>query len=225
MIVIKIYVKFMTETENQQHLQPEPTQVKRKRGRPKCFDEQEALRKAMLLFWEYGYEATSMQDLLQALNITAPSLYSSFGDKTQLFYRCLDYYLENEACAIDSIFKQAKTAKIAIELYLHENVKKLSQPDKPKGCMLLVATMNCAEQHHQLQQDLLEKRQNVKRMMYQRLSQGIEEGDVGAQSKIEEIADFYCTLAQGLSMQARDGMTEAQLQHVVNHAMRFWETF
>jgi AcrR family transcriptional regulator len=55
--------------------------IKKKRGRPKCFNEQQALEKAMLLFWEHGYEATSISDLTHALEL-APSLYSSFGDKT-----------------------------------------------------------------------------------------------------------------------------------------------
>ncbi|SPL71532.1 TetR/AcrR family transcriptional regulator [Acinetobacter stercoris] len=198
---------------------------KRKRGRPKCFDEKEALNKAMLLFWEYGYEATSMSDLLHTLNITAPSLYSSFGDKLQLFYRCLDYYLENEACAIVSIFQQAKTAKVAIELYLHENVQKLVQDNKPKGCMLLVSTMNCSEQHHQLQQDLLEKRQNVKRLIYERLVQGVHDGDLKQDMKLDEMANFYSTISQGLSMQARDEVAIEDLQQVVNNAMKVWDLF
>ncbi len=76
----------------------------------------------MLLFWEHGYEATSISDLTQALEITAPSLYSTFGDKAGLFYKSIDY-LAHEACPIETIFLEAKTAKIAFELYLYDNVK------------------------------------------------------------------------------------------------------
>ncbi len=224
MIVIKKYVKFMTEQKITAVENVAPI-TKRKRGRPKCFDEQQALQQAMLLFWEYGYEATSMSDLTQTLNLSAPSLYSSFGDKSQLFQRCLEYYLQHEACPIEPIFQSAKTAKIAIELYLYENIKRLVQEHKPTGCMLVVAAMNCSEQNHSLQQDLLSKRQQVKQRIYQRLAQGVQEGDLSAQVNVQEMTDFYSTVIQGLTLQARDGVDKVQLNQVVKHAMQAWCLF
>ncbi len=220
-IVMKINVVNMSDMEKADIV----SAPKRGRGRPKCFDEQEALQKAMLLFWEYGYEATSISDLTQALNITAPSLYSSFGDKEQLFQRCLTHYLEHEACPIISIFQQAKTAKVAIELYLYENVKKLVQANKPKGCMLVVATMNCSEQNHPIQDDLLQKRQVVKQKIKARLEQGVVQGDLTADFCLDQMTDFYSTVIQGMTMQARDGLDVQQLNQVVKHAMRSWALF
>lgn len=225
MIVIKKYVKFMTEQKIAASEDLEQTVTKRKRGRPKCFDEQQALQQAMLLFWEYGYEATSMSDLTQALNLSAPSLYSSFGDKSQLFQRCLEYYLQHEACPIEPIFQSAKTAKIAIELYLYENIKRLVQDHKPTGCMLVVAAMNCSEENQPLQQDLLSKRQQVKQRLYQRLAQGVQEGDLSTQVNVQEMTDFYSTVIQGLTLQARDGVEKEQLNQVVKHAMQAWSLF
>ncbi|MDR7018036.1 TetR/AcrR family transcriptional regulator [Acinetobacter sp. 3657] len=199
--------------------------LKKKRGRPKCFDEQQALETAMLLFWEHGYEATSISDLTQALTITAPSLYSSFGDKTGLFYKCIDYYLAHEACPIEAIFLEAKTAKVAFELFLYDNVQRLAQPDKPSGCMLVVATMNCSDNTQAIQHNILEKRLKTKQKMLQRLQQGVSDGDLKAIAPLAEMADFYATVLQGLTIQARDGATVAQLHKVVEHAMRAWELF
>ena len=125
----------------------------KKRGRPKCFDEQQVLE-SYVTFWEHGYEATSISDLTHALEITAPSLYSAFGDKAGLFYKSIDYYLAHEACPIETIFLEAKTAKIAFELYLYDNVKRLVQPNKPAGCMLVVAAMNCSDATQEVQQNL-----------------------------------------------------------------------
>ncbi len=215
---------FMTESDKVVSGHADPV-VRRGRGRPRCFDEQEALHKAMLLFWEYGYEATSISDLTQALNITAPSLYGSFGDKSQLFYRCLDYYLTTEACPIERIFQEARTARIAIEIYLHENIKKMVQEHKPAGCMLVVATMNCSEQNHQIQEQLLQKRHWVKQRIYERLQQGIQDQDLSPNSPIEAMADFYTTIIQGMTLQARDGATIEQLNRVAEHAMKSWDTF
>jgi len=224
MFIIKIYVKFMADFE-EHTLVAEKQTIKRGRGRPKCFNEQEALQKAMLLFWEYGYESTSMSDLTKALNLTAPSLYSSFGDKSQLFHASLSYYLEHEACAIDVIFEQAKTAKIAIELYLYENLKKLVQQNKPTGCMLVTSTMNCSQEHAPIQHDLLLKRQQVKDRVHQRLEQGVRDGDLNPQANIQAMTDYYSTVIQGLTLQARDGVAIEQLESVVNLAIKTWDLF
>lgn len=210
------------QVSEKQDIHPE---LKRRRGRPKCFDEQEALQKAMMLFWKYGYEATAMSDLTKALNLTAPSIYSTFGDKSQLFHACLDYYLKHEACSLDLIFQQAETAKVAIELYLYENLKKLLQQDKPTGCMLVTATMNCSEQHQPLQHDLLLKRQQVKEKIYQRLQQGVEDGDLSSDADIQAMTDYYSTVIQGLTMQARDGVAIEQLENVVTLALKTWTLF
>jgi len=199
--------------------------LKAKRGRPQCFDEQEVLHKAMLLFWQYGYEATSISDLTKALNLTAPSLYRSFGDKQQLFQRCLEYYLANEACVIDRIFSDAKTAKVAIELFLYENVKRLVQENKPTGCMLLVSTMNCSEQHSDLQEEIKQKRMIVKEKIYQRLLQGQQAGEISENASIQEITDFYTTVLQGMTFQARDGVGREQLNQVAAYAIKSWELF
>ena len=210
------------QVSEKQDIHPE---LKRRRGRPKCFDEQEALQKAMMLFWKYGYEATAMSDLTKALNLTAPSIYSTFGDKSQLFHACLDYYLKHEACSLDLIFQQAETAKVAIEIYLYENLKKLLQQDKPTGCMLVTATMNCSEQHQPLQHDLLLKRQQVKEKIYQRLQQGVEDGDLSSDADIQAMTDYYSTVIQGLTMQARDGVAIEQLENVVTLALKTWTLF
>ena len=204
---------------------PERLEPKPKRGRPKCFNEQDVLHKAMLLFWEYGYEATSISDLTQALNLTAPSLYRAFGDKSQLFHRCLEYYLKHEACAMDRIFAEAKTAQVALELYLYESVKRLLQVDKPAGCMLLVATMNCGLENLALQQEILEMRQSRKLKIFERLVQGQKDGDLAQSVNIQDLTDYYTTVIQGLTLQARDGVSKHQLNQVVHLAMRTWTLF
>lgn len=205
--------------EKQVDTPPDP--VKR-RGRPKCFDEEIALEKAMLLFWQYGYEATSINDLTQALGITAPSLYSSFGGKAALFEKCLNYYLQHEACLVDEIFKKSRTAKVAIEIYLFETLKRLIQENKPVGCMLVVSTMNCSNANLDIQQQLLEKRLNNKTKIYDRLKRGQLDGDIPYSSDIRVMTDYFMTLIQGMTIQARDGATYEQLENVLRFAIQSW---
>lgn len=202
-----------------------PISSTRGRGRPKCFNAQQALEKAMLMFWQYGYEATSISDLTKALGITAPSLYSTFGDKADLFEKCLDFYIEHEACAIDQIFMQAKTSKIAIELYFRENLNRLVQANKPKGCMLVVATMNCSDSNQSIQKQLLLKRNQSKEKIYARLKQGQIQGEIPETVDLKVMTDFYVTLLQGMTIQARDGADQKQLAGVVDMAMKTWDHF
>ncbi|MFT0211577.1 TetR/AcrR family transcriptional regulator [Pseudomonas sp. F1_0610] len=196
-----------------------------KRGRPKRFDEQEALQKAMLLFWQNGYIATSISDLTQALGITAPSLYCSFGDKASLFNRCIDYYLTHEACPILPIMEKAKTAKVAFELLMYDSAKRLVQPDKPMGCMLITATMSGAHEIPEVQHNVQEKRKSYKQHLLQRLQLGIEQGDVAANAPIQAITDFYLTVINGLTVQACDGASLEELNHVIFNAIQAWPIF
>lgn len=196
-----------------------------KRGRPKGFDRQEALAKAMLLFWENGYVATSISDLTKALGITTPSLYCAFGDKATLFNECIDYYLAHEACPIITIMKQAKTAKVAIELLMYDTAKKLAQPDKPSGCMLITATMNGTKQIEEVHQNVQEKRHKYQEILLDRLEQGIKEGDISPETSIQAIADFYITIINGLTIQACDGASLDKLNQVILTAIKTWPIF
>lgn len=230
-IVIKLYGVFMREIEklkNQVDAHDDiiqNTQVLKRRGRPKCFNEQHALEQAMLLFWQYGYEATSINDLTQALGVTAPSLYSSFGGKAQLFAKCLDYYSEYEGCSIDEFFQHSEDIKTALELYLLESLKKLIQSHKPTGCMFVVATMNCSEQNIELQQQMIYRRHATKQKLKDYFDQAQLGGQIPLGIDMQDLADFYSTLLHGMTIQARDGVSILQLEQVVKMAMQAWESY
>ncbi|WP_077928879.1 TetR/AcrR family transcriptional regulator [Wohlfahrtiimonas populi] len=196
-----------------------------KLGRPKTFDEQAALEKAMLLFWENGYIATSISDLTKALGITAPSLYCSFGDKATLFNRCIDYYLANEACPIVPILKQAKTTKVAFELFLYDTAKRLVQPDKPMGCMLVTTTLGNSKQIQEVQHNIQEKKESYRTLLMQRLQQGVEDGDIAPNTPIQDILDFYLTIFNGLSIKACDGADLETLNRIICNAIKAWPVF
>jgi len=91
--------------------------------------------------------------------------------------------------------------------------------------MLVTATINCSQEHAPIQHDLLLKRQQVKERIYQRLEQGIKDGDLNPQADLQAMADYYSTVIQGLTMQARDGVGLKQLQNVVALAIKTWDLF
>ena len=201
------------------------TPVQKRRGRPKCFDEQQALEKAMLLFWQYGYEATSIGDLTQALGITAPSLYSTFGDKEQLFKKCLAYYQEHETCQMDETISQAETVKQGIYNYLQSSMHKILQEHKPTGCMYVVSTMNCSDDHSALQQQMIVQRQQKKQKIVTYLHEAQRRNELKSSADIEMLADYFSTVLQGMSIQARDGADRIKLQKVLDLSMQSWDNF
>lgn len=194
----------------------------RKRGRPLSFNREKALEQAMLKFWQYGYEATSVQDLVAAMGITAPSLYTAFGDKERLFMEAVQYYQQKNACRIDEIFANAPTAKIAVELYLHESTLKLVQPSTPHGCMLVTAATNCSPQSTHVQDALAQRRLDLKNKIKVRLARGRNDGDIAATQNLEQVASFYSTIIQGMTIQARDGASYEELQAISQMAMAAW---
>ena len=212
----------MMNDSKQENQHANSADLVKKRGRPKCFNEQQALEKAMILFWQFGYEGTSISDLTQALNITAPSLYGTFGDKAALFEKCIEYYSEHEVQPAEKILQAGQTAKIAMELYLYDSIQHLVQANKPKGCMVVVATMNCSQQNQTVQEQLKQRRAYTKTKIMDRLDIGVQNSEIESLAHAEQLTDFYMTLLQGMTIQARDGMALTQLQRMVSNAMKSW---
>ena len=202
--------------------QQDASTVPCKRGRPKCFDEERALQQAMLLFWEYGYEATSIGELTAVMGITAPSLYRSFGDKATLFQKCLAYYREHESCEMEKILQQAYSIQAGLRQYLYLAASYLVQSHKPRGCMMVLSTINCSNDNQHVQDDLMLQRQKKQATLLQYLQQAHQNGELNAQTDLDALALFLMNVMLGMSLQARDGATRSQLEQVIDQAMHIW---
>ena len=141
------------------------------RGRPRSFDRDVALERAMDLFWRQGYEATSLADLTAAMGINPPSLYAAFGDKEHLFLAAVERY-ENlgRGPGAGCILEDEPTARGAIERILKETAIELSKPSQPKGCMLITAATNCSAESAHVQRALAERRAEQKKHLKERIA-------------------------------------------------------
>lgn len=109
----------------------------KKMGRPRTFDEQEALIAAMNAFWEKGYDGTSIKDLTAAMAISGPSLYSAFGDKRALYLKTIDRYADVNGCAPIVAFEAADTIEDAVRAFLTSVIEHSTQQEgAPRGCFL-----------------------------------------------------------------------------------------
>jgi AcrR family transcriptional regulator len=175
----------------------------------------------MLVFWQRGYEATSISDLTAAMGINPPSLYAAFGDKQRLFQQVLQRYQDNAGACVGRALAEEGSARAAVERMLRQGAVALTRPDCPKGCMVVLAAASCAVPDP-MKDDLARRRSQTQAALRKRLERGIAEGDLPPETDAAALATFYATVFQGMTIQARDGAGPENLLAVAEAAMRAW---
>jgi AcrR family transcriptional regulator len=191
------------------------------RGRPRSFDRDEALERAMEVFWRQGYEATSINDLTAAMGINPPSLYAAFGDKERLFLEAVERYSSGPGDAA-RVLGDATTARDAIELMLTSAAAELTRPDHPPGCMIVTSAMNCSAGSAHLNAKLKERRTESEARVRAVIERGCTRRELPAGTSATALAKFYMTVLEGMTIQARDGATREELLAVAGAALRAW---
>jgi TetR/AcrR family transcriptional regulator, copper-responsive repressor len=191
-------------------------------GRPRSFDRDEALDAAVAVFWEHGYEATSIALLTKALGIGAPSLYAAFGDKRALFIEALDRYMATYAAFTRTALAEEPGARAAVERLLREAAAAYTSPDRPHGCLLISAATNCSPQSADMAARLRDLRAAGARALEGKIAAGARTGEIPDGTDARALAMFYGATLQGMSALARDGATKADLEQIVDTALRAW---
>jgi AcrR family transcriptional regulator len=190
-------------------------------GRPLAFDPDQALEAALRVFWEKGYQGTSLSDLTSAMGINRPSLYATFGDKEALFRKVLDRYESRLAAFADSAL-QEPTAKAAMQRMLDGVVDLLTAPGSPRGCLLVQGALACGHEADSIRKELVSRRRASEAAISQRFGRAKDEGDFAAGVDPGTLARFYATIIRGMGVDAAGGATRKQLQRVVDLAMTAW---
>lgn len=194
------------------------------KGRPRAFDCDDVLHRAMRIFWEKGYEGTSMADLTTAMGIGAPSLYAAFGNKAELFAAALKVYETQIGTAIWESLEKAATARQAFSDFLKETAISYAQPDQPRGCMIALGTLFGDADAIPASGMLRERRVDNVRLLRERLERGVADGDIAPDVDCRQVADFYATVQHGMSITARDGASLEALLATAEAAMAAWDT-
>lgn len=190
-------------------------------GRPRAFDADQALAKALDVFWRKGYEATSLTDLTEAMDINKPSLYAAFGNKEALFRKAVDLY-ESERAPVAMAALAEPVAKVAIERLLNVILESHTQPDNPPGCLVVQGALPSGAEDEPIARELQQRRAATQGAIRERLEQAKAAGELAADADPAELARYVFALIEGMAAQARDGATRDELRRLVTIAMRAW---
>ncbi|MFB7908930.1 TetR/AcrR family transcriptional regulator [Kitasatospora sp. NPDC056076] len=194
-----------------------------RRGRPPAFDRDEALSAATRLFWERGYEATSVTDLTTAMGIRPGSLYAAFGDKRSLFEEVVRRYGHSPVGAFVGVALAEETgARAAFARILREAAAIYPDPSHPAGCLVISAATNITPQDAGVQALLRDLRNRNRQVFEDRLLAARQDGELPPGTDPKALAGYLATVIQGMSQQARDGATAEELGRVAELALRAW---
>jgi AcrR family transcriptional regulator len=188
-------------------------------GRPRAFDVDKALQKALEVFWAKGYEGASLPDLTEAMGINKPSLYAAFGNKEQLFLKAIELY-ENRPCAFFQPALLQPTAYQVAKHLLFGAAAANADPNLPNGCVVVQGALSCSDSASNVKQALIEKRRHGEQQMLQRLEQAKAAGDLPADADCAALASYLAVQLQGMAIQAANGATPERLQQVAALALK-----
>jgi AcrR family transcriptional regulator len=194
----------------------------RKRGRPRVLNRETGLDVAANLFWERGYEGTSIADLTAAMGITPPSLYATFGSKEELFRMALNHSISQQ----NSQRLQLLDAKIPVyetlKLFLYDIAEGDTQPDKPRGCIVSTAVLQHSEENASVARTTAAMREASIQVLKSRFDRAVSEGELPEGTDTDTLARFYGAVMQGMSAQACDGACTIRLKALVDIALNAW---
>lgn len=187
-------------------------------GRPKGFDREKALCSALELFWEKGYEPTTVAELCTAMGIKPPSLYCCFGNKSALFLEAVRFYEQKYWAGPEARFMADPDVHSAVANFFDEAARLLLSPHAPCGCMVVLAAVNISPAEKEIIEEIRSLRMQTKEMFAKRLAQAISDGQIPADTDVHALAGSLSTFLEGLSLQARDGIFLAQLLKIAANA-------
>lgn len=188
-------------------------------GRPINFDKDAALEAAMLIFWERGFEGTSMADLTQAMGLNPSSIYAAFGDKHALFQLAVKRYMELRAQYAGKAL-QEPTLKKFIRALFSNTVSFLTAPGHPPTCMTLAGAAGCSADAAPARDLMTEIRKQNQIALRDRLLRARKSGELSKGINVDDYARYLSSIIAGLSIQAANGSTKAELKRTAQMALR-----
>lgn len=193
------------------------------RGRPRGFDREDALRRAMEVFWTKGFDNASIADLTAAMELAPPSLYAAFGGKEALFKEAVALYARTAGSGIWDDVPAAPTARAAVDRMLRATAEAYTCGPEPRGCMIVLSAPQMQGGNQAVCDELRDRRQASVEVLRDRFERAVAEGELDAGTDCRALAIYFVTVQHGMSIQARDGASREDLLAVADCAMAAWD--
>jgi AcrR family transcriptional regulator len=189
------------------------------RGRPRQFDKPGAIRLALNLFWERGYEGVTTTELTRAMGIHSPSLYQAFGDKAGVFRAAVELYAFEWRRIVEKI-EAAPSFSDVLDVLSSNATGRFPKGDHPGGCLFLVAQLGLRPERSFLEAIVVGYRKHFLDLMVGRASDAVANGELRSDVDPQSLARFIMAVVQGMAMQARDGATSSDLESIAQWLQR-----
>ena len=188
-------------------------------GRPRAFDADITLERAMHIFWAKGYEGASLSDLTRAMRINRPSLYAAFGNKKQLFAKVLDRYMDGPVAFFGRALAAPKARDVVEEIFLG-TARMADDPRTPAGCLMVQGALACGDAS--VRKEVETRRAAVEVVLRRRLQRAKREGDLPKNADPADLAHYVMTVVRGMAVQSAGGARSDELRRVAQIALRAW---
>ncbi len=176
----------------------------------------------MLLFWENGYETTSVSELTKAMQITAPSLYTAFGDKERLFLEAVEHYQTGATGTALGLIREASTGREAASKLLLESAIAFTGKDTPPGCLLASSAATGSDAAAGVRAALTSIRRQIELALRRKATGDLKSGNLAPETDVAALAAFTVATIQGMSVAARDGADRKKLERIAHTALSAW---
>ena len=190
-----------------------------KTGRPITFDKDAALEAAMLLFWERGFEGTSMADLTKAMGLNPSSIYAAFGDKHALFQLAVKRYLDSRAQYGARALEEPTLARVIRALFAN-TVAFLTASGHPPTCMTLAGAMGTSVDAAPARDLMTEIRKQNEVAIKNRLVTARKAGEFAKHINVDDYTRYLSLMLAGLSIQSANGATKGELKRAARMALQ-----
>jgi AcrR family transcriptional regulator len=191
-------------------------------GRPREFDIEQAIAIATNLFWEKGYEGTSLSDLTKAIGITPPSFYFAFGSKEGLFRKVIERYYMRDLVHSEEAFREP-TARAVAERLLYGYADLQTSPAHAPGCLAMNSALPCAE-GDPIRNWMAGLREKMRVRLRDRFAVARDNGDLPANADLDALARLVLAIGWGMAVEAQSGASREDLHRTISVALAGWPT-
>jgi AcrR family transcriptional regulator len=197
----------------------------RKRGRPRKFEPAAALNKAMLVFWQKGLSATSLDDLASAMEMNRPSIYNAFGNKDAIYRAALEHFCGRLDQGIDESLEAEPTLEKGLIRFYDQALDVYCSEEPALGCLMMCTAPAEALTHPEIKSELASLIRRVDLKIEKRFKQAIHDGEISVDTDARLAAKVIQSVLHSLALRARAGESKLSLKKLARHSVNLTISF